>query len=240
MIIKENNSENFIYRNKTYRYGELTLHFLNYKKTNIKHNIQDINFKDDFEAKYSGNKFDKVELFIEVYTNLIAKFGEDKQKYVLKNEKFAKLLNKPYYVYMHHNIAEHNTQVEFKRFQDFLIFDFYNFCCNKTAVGMCPNCGNLFIKKTWGERIYCSETCRMKYSNTMSQNKIAQNPIEKEYYRIRKNYYMRVDRNPEKYSEKIFCDWNSKALKLKKECKTDENKYYELEELLKNDPFIKK
>ena len=50
---------------------------------------------------------------------------------------------------------------------------------------------------------------------------------------------MRIDRNPEKYSEEIFLNWNDTALKLKKECKSDEDKYYEFEKFLKEDPFAK-
>lgn len=237
MIIVQENREFYTYNGNKYRYGELSLNYINYSKKNtFKQNLF-IDFKKDFDKEYSGDNFKKLTLFSNAYSNLIGKRHEDKQAYCQNHDSLLKLLQTPYHIVMHHSFKEKDTKLEFKRFQDFLIFDLYNFCSNDTFILPCRNCNNLFVTKTWGEKVYCSKTCRIKYSNKISKEQINSNPIIKEYYVCRKRYYMRIDRNPEKYCKDIFDSWNDKALKLKKECKSNENKYYEFENFLKIDPF---
>ena len=239
MIIIQEDSENYTYKNKKYRYGELSLNFINYKREDTKNKNLYIEFKDDFKSNYCGDNYTNLHIFVNTYIGLGLKVGDEKQKYILENKKLLNLLHTPYRVVMHHDFKTNTIQMNFETFQNFLIFDLYYFCRNDTFILQCPYCKNLFITKTFGEKVYCSNTCRMKYSNALSQYKISQNPIVREYYRLRKNYSMRIDRNPEKYSEEIFLNWNDTALKLKKECKSDEDKYYEFEKFLKEDPFAK-
>lgn len=243
MIIIQKDSESYKYKGKLYRYGVLSLNFINYKREDTNNKNLFISFKDDFKSNFRGDNYDNLSIFSDTYQKLLEYTSEislltnnkpTKQDYVSKNKKILKLLQTPYLVYMHHDFKTSVTQLEFKRFQDFLIFDLYHFCNNNTFIMSCPGCNNLFIKKTWGEHIYCSSTCRNKYSNKLFEKRIKQSPVIQKYYTLRKRYYMRTSRNPEQYSNKTYLNWNDTALKLK-----NEKKYYELEEFLKHDPFSK-
>ncbi len=249
MTIFPKNNGTFVYKKKNYKYGELSLNLFNYynktKKINIDF-IENFKYSTDYDCVediiQKEPKIKKLISFFEpIYQHFYINFKPNQRKEFLKQEKNKKILQNPYSVTIEHNIENSSLSLNFITLQNFLIYDFFNFFFNNNYIRKCEECNSYMIIHTLGGKVYCSETCRAKHFNRISRQNTKDSPLLKKYELLRKRYFMRTDRNPEKYPREIFNNWNKQALELKRKYKDNENNGYAFEEFLnQNDPFLLK
>ena len=235
MTITLNDDETFTYKKNNYKYGELSLIFLNYilQKTH-----ENANFINDFNIKTNEESKKKLaDLFKTVYEECLLCIAQSIKKRALENEKVKKILQTPYKVKIKYSISEDSIFLTFPSLQDFLLYDYFGFFFGKNYISTCEGCGKYMLAHTLGRSAFCSTRCCAIYNNMVYTEKVSNSPILKEYYKLHNKYYRRVERDPKKYPLKTFYSWNDKALELKKASKVNKEMLNEFEEFLKIDPF---
>lgn len=235
MTITLNDDETFTYKKNNYKYGELSLIFLNYilQKTH-----ENANFINDFNIKTNEESKKKLaDLFKTVYEKCLLCIAQSIKKRALENEKVKKILQTPYKVKIKYSISEDSIFLTFPSLQDFLLYDYFGFFFGKNYISTCEGCGKYMLAHTLGRSAFCSTRCCAIYNNMVYTEKVSNSPILKEYYKLHNKYYRRVERDPKKYPLKTFYSWNDKALELKKASKVNKEMLNEFEEFLKIDPF---
>lgn len=235
MTISLNDDETFTYKKNNYKYGELSLIFLNYIFQKAHENASFIN---DFNNKTSEESKKKLaDLFKAVYEECLLCIAQSIKKRALENEKVKKILQAPYNVKIKYSINEDSTFLTFPSLQDFLLYDYFCFFFGENFVSICEGCGKYMLTHTLGRSAFCSTTCSVIHNNIVYSEKVANSPILKEYYKIYNKYNKRIERNPQKYPPETFYSWNDKALELKNASKVNKEMLNEFEEFLKIDPF---
>ena len=235
MTITLNDDETFTYKKNNYKYGELSLIFLNYI---LKKAHENASFINDFNNKTNEESKKKLaDLFKTVYEECLLCIAQSIKKRALENEKVKEILQTPYKVKIKYSINEDSTFLAFPSLQDFLLYDYFCFFFGENFVSICEGCGKYMLAHTLGRSAFCSTRCCAIYNNMVYTEKVSNSPILKEYYKLHNKYYRRVERDPKKYPLKTFYSWNDKALELKKASKVNKEMLNEFEEFLKIDPF---
>ena len=235
MTITLNDDETFTYKKNNYKYGELSLNFLNYIFQKAHENASFIN---DFNNETSEETKKKLaDLFKPVYEECLLCTAPSIKKRALENEKVKKILQAQYKVKIKYSINEDSTFLTFPSLQNFLLYDYFGFFFGKNFVSICEGCGKYMLTHTLGRSAFCSTRCGVIYNSMVYAEKVSNSPILKEYYKLHNKYYRRIEQNPQKYPPATFYSWNAKALELKNSSKLNKEMLNEFEEFLKIDPF---
>ena len=106
--------------------------------------------------------------------------------------------------------------------KSFIFWEFYTLLEKDVKIRHCANCGKLFILKGEYETECCDNippgekfTCKKIMARKKRKEKVASNPIIREYNKAYKRYYARVTNK--KISQEQFKDWIEESTKKRDE-----------------------